>query len=355
MARRQVCLILASLIPCGGLGLLAGACATKSFVQEQVSATETKLTQRVDSETTQLRETSERAAAGREASADQRFKGLDQRVGGLDERVGQVSAAASDAKTRADLAGEAAHGAEARLSQRLAERNRYREVETRSLYFASDRASIRDDGIQALEDMASALKADANAVLELQGFADPRGSDRYNDELSRARVEAVIRYLVLRQGVELRQVRAVAMGKATLAAGEKASPEVFARTRRVDMRLLTPWSSWEDAQIQGTRLGAPQTGAATEPTIPEESALPREAATAVPNQSAAPKPPDAPGREPLVQSVTLEPRAGGGEAASKAIAPRPGQNPEEFTGGRADGALSTFLESVSPEDFGRRE
>ncbi len=39
------------------------------------------------------------------------------------------------------------------------------------------------------------------------------------------------------------------MGKVALAAGEKRSAEAFAKARRVDIRLLAPWSSWEDAQI----------------------------------------------------------------------------------------------------------
>jgi hypothetical protein len=56
----------------------------------------------------------------------------------------------------------------------------------------------------------------------------------------------VMRYLVQHHGIELRQVRAIAMGKEALATGEKPGPDAFAKARRVDLRLLTPWSSWED-------------------------------------------------------------------------------------------------------------
>jgi hypothetical protein len=76
----------------------------------------------------------------------------------------------------------------------------------------------------------------------------------------------VMRHLVQRHGVELRQLRALAMGPVATAAGEKASAEALARARRVDMRLLTPWSSWEDAQ---TSRGDER---------PEPSALPEAAA-----------------------------------------------------------------------------
>src|SRR5713226_6281641 len=216
---------LAFLVLCSGFILLISGCATKSFVETQLSTTETKLTQRADTQEAKLRETADRAGASRQA--------IDE-VGGL----------ASDAKTRAVTALDA----EARLSQRLADRNKFRLLETRSIYFDSGKTEIRGQDMNELEDVAKALKADANAVLELQGFADPRGNDRHNNELARERVEAVTRYLVQRHGIELRQLRTVAMGKVALAAGEKPSTEALAKARRVDIRLFAPWSSWEDAQ-----------------------------------------------------------------------------------------------------------
>jgi outer membrane protein OmpA-like peptidoglycan-associated protein len=241
-------------ILCGSFTMLGAACATKSFVQEQLSATETRVTHlmnatetilsnRADVQEKTLRETADRAGASRQA-------------------IDEVGALASDAKTRANLAAVAAHDAEARLSQRLADRNKYRLLGTRFIYFDSGQAEIRREDINELEDLAKALKADANAVLELQGFADPRGSDRYNNELARERVEAVIRYLVQRHDIELRQLRAVAMGKVVLSAGEKPSTEAFARARRVDIRLLT--SSWEDTQAQIDQ--SHEAGAASPPT-----------------------------------------------------------------------------------------
>jgi outer membrane protein OmpA-like peptidoglycan-associated protein len=221
---------LAFLVLCSGFSVLGSGCATKSFVQTQLSATETKLTQQADTQETKLREqetklreTADRAEASRQA-------------------INEVVALASDAKTQA----VSAHDAQARLSQRLADRNKFRLLETRSIYFDSGKTEIRNQDMNEIEDVANALRADANAVLELQGFADPRGNDRHNNELARERVEAVTRYLVQRHGIELRQLRAVAMGKVALVAGEKPSTEAFAKARRVDIRLLAPWSSWED-------------------------------------------------------------------------------------------------------------
>jgi outer membrane protein OmpA-like peptidoglycan-associated protein len=302
---------LASLILCGGVAVLGSACATKSFVETQVSATESKLTERAALQETKLRETADRAGESRQA-----IDVADQRLNGLDMRVGEVGARASSAETRADLATgtarDAARDVEARLSQRLASRNRHRLLDTKFVYFDSGKTEIRSQDVNELEYVAKTLTADPNAILELQGFADSRGSDRYNRELANERVEAVMRYLVQRHGIELRQLRAISMGKVTLGAGEKASPEALARARRVDIRLLAPWSSWEDAQSQINST-------APEPTVTVVPA-PRGPATisALPVQTEPMQPPqaapiDAPARGRLPEFLkTITPKDLGG-------------------------------------------
>jgi outer membrane protein OmpA-like peptidoglycan-associated protein len=294
---------LASLILCGGVAVLGSACATKSFVQKQVSTTENKLTQQMTATETNL---TERAGESRQA-----IDVADQRLNGLDLRVGEVGARASSAETRADLATGAARDVEARLSQRLASRNRYRLLDTKVVHFDSGQTEIRSQDVNELEDVAKALAADPNAILELQGFADSRGSDRYNLELARERVEAVTRYLVQRHGIELRQLRAISMGKVTPGAGEKASPEALASARRVDIRLFAPWSSWEDALSQ------------IAPTAPEQTVIPARQGpatiSALPAQAEPMQPPqaariDAPARGHLLEFLkTITPKDLGGE------------------------------------------
>src|SRR3989441_6700300 len=110
---------LASLILCGAV--LGSARATKSFVQEQVSATESKLTERAALQETKLRETADRTGESRQA-----IDVADQRLNGLDLRVSEVGARAGSAETGADLATGVARDVEARLSQRLARRKRHR-------------------------------------------------------------------------------------------------------------------------------------------------------------------------------------------------------------------------------------
>jgi len=311
---------LASLILCGGVAVLGSGCATKSFVQKQVSATESKLTQQMTatetnlSERAALQETKLRETADRAGESRQAIDVADQRLNGLDLRVSEVGSRASSAETRADLATGTARDVEARLSQRLASRNRHRLLETKVVYFDSGQTEIRSQDVNELEYVAKALTVDPNAILELQGFSDSRGSDRYNRELARERVEAVMRYLVQHHGIELRQLRAISMGKVALGAGEKARPEVLAKARRVDIRLLAPWSSWEDAQTQ------------INPTAPEQ------AVTVVP----APRGPATISALP-VQVEPMQP-----PPAARIDVPARGRLPE-------------FLKTITPKDLGGQE
>jgi outer membrane protein OmpA-like peptidoglycan-associated protein len=228
------------LILCTGIALVSSACATKGFVREQVGSSETKLSARVDGTETALKETNDKTAANAQA-----IDASKKDIQGLDGKVGQVGTLAADAKKQADSASEAVRDTDTRLqalNTRITNRNKFAMVETKSVYFDFDKAALRDEGINEMEDVAKALKADPNAVVELQGFADARGAERYNYQLTRERVDAVARYLVQRHGIELRRINTVGMGKVVLAAGEKANNEVYAKARRVDIKLLSPQS-----------------------------------------------------------------------------------------------------------------
>jgi len=230
----------ATLILCTGIALVSSACATKGFVREQVGSSETKLSARVDGTETALKETNDKTAANAQA-----IDASKKDIQGLDGKVGQVGTLAADAKKQAESASEAVRDTDTRLqalSTRITNRNKFAMVETKSVYFDFDKAALRDEGVSEIEDVAKALKADPNAVVELQGFADARGAERYNYNLTRERVDAVARYLVSRHGIDLRRIHTVGMGKVALAAGEKANNEVYAKARRVDIKLLSPQS-----------------------------------------------------------------------------------------------------------------
>jgi len=82
--------------------------------------------------------------------------------------------------------------------------------------FGFDDASVRDQDRAALERFAQvARKYYPDAVITVEGFADPSGSARYNQELSERRAESVKSYLVA-QGLNDAQLRAVGYGESRL-------------------------------------------------------------------------------------------------------------------------------------------
>jgi outer membrane protein OmpA-like peptidoglycan-associated protein len=229
--------LIATLIVCGSAAILLQACATKGFVREQVGSTETKLAQRADAQESQLKQTTDRTAANTQA-----LEATGQRLQGVDSRLGEVATTADGAKRDVATVASAQKEAEESWRQRFGNRNKFSSLEEKVIYFDFGKAELKDEGINELAEVARALQADPNAVLELQGFADPRGSDRYNYQLTRERVDAVTRHLVQKHGVDLRRIYAVGMGKLAPAAGEKQSRDTLAKSRRVEIRVLAPQS-----------------------------------------------------------------------------------------------------------------
>ena len=128
-----------------------------------MGTSEAKLSQRVDGAEGQIRDTSAKTATNTQAiEANQKS------IQGLDGRVSEVNTVATDAKKKAESASEAVRDADTRLqalSTRVANRNKYAMVETKTVYFDFNKADLRDEGINELEEVAKALQAAGSGAL----------------------------------------------------------------------------------------------------------------------------------------------------------------------------------------------
>jgi outer membrane protein OmpA-like peptidoglycan-associated protein len=103
-----------------------------------------------------------------------------------------------------------------------------------------------DDAI-AVQSMSPLLKLGAllvampQASVRVAGYADPRGSDAYNDDLSLRRADSVAAVLVT-AGVPRERIVIEAHGK-TEAAGAEGDLDAYAFDRRVTVRLELPGAS----------------------------------------------------------------------------------------------------------------
>lgn len=104
--------------------------------------------------------------------------------------------------------------------------------------FVTASAELTAESRQALDAVARALRGDRLATLtfRVEGHADPRGSSELNLELSKARAESVVAYLVKAHGVDRQRLKPVGKGASEpLNRGQPDAPE----NRRVTFVTLT--------------------------------------------------------------------------------------------------------------------
>jgi peptidoglycan-associated lipoprotein len=102
--------------------------------------------------------------------------------------------------------------------------------------FDFNRSDIRAEDAERLAVLAEYLKANPALKVEIEGFADPRGSGAYNVALSRRRAEAVKAWLAAK-GVEESRFLTGAYGKMTLVCTDETEA-CWQKDRRVEIKLV---------------------------------------------------------------------------------------------------------------------
>ncbi len=170
---------------------LFSGCATKGFVREQVSEVRTELSS----------ERSERIAGDEALRTD--IAAMRTELQGLRDEFGVRITAMEDGMRFAF-----------------------------PVHFGFDDANVRMEDRAALERFASvARKYYGNSVITVEGFTDPAGSAAYNKRLSEARAENV-RQLLVEQGVNGENLRAVGYGKTRLVSPESWGDQPGAEQNR---------------------------------------------------------------------------------------------------------------------------
>ena len=166
--RRLKPAIFATVVAAAAVSL--GGCATKDYVNQQVSAEDAKV-QANQTETNQ--------------------------------HLGQLDQSTKEALDRATAAGKLAEG-KFLYSMVLSDD---------SVKFPVDSSKLSPEAEQRLADFADKLKNDnRNVYLEIQGHTDSRGSDATNQKLGEQRAEAV-RLFMNQHGVPLNRMSTISYGK----------------------------------------------------------------------------------------------------------------------------------------------
>ena len=147
-----------------------GGCATKDYVNQQVSAEDSKV----------------------QANQSQ-----------TDQHLSQLDQSTKDALGRATAAGKLAEG-KFLYSMVLSDD---------SVKFPVDSSKLSPEAQQRLSDFADKLKSDnRNVYLEIQGHTDAKGPDSINTRLGEERAEAV-RLFMNQHGVPLNRMATISYGK----------------------------------------------------------------------------------------------------------------------------------------------
>jgi outer membrane protein OmpA-like peptidoglycan-associated protein len=193
------------------LGLSLTGCATKKWVNEQVSefgqVTNTKIHEVQDTVEKNQKEISDLQANQEALAAD----------------MALLSETTQEAMKRADAAGVLAMG------KFLYEVT----VTDNDVMFGFDKAGLSDDAKAQLDEFAAVVLAvEGHAYIEIQGHTDNIGSEGYNLDLGYKRAEAAMRYLNMEQGIPLFRMNVISYGEFKPIA-DNSTKEGRAQNRRV--------------------------------------------------------------------------------------------------------------------------
>jgi len=208
--------VLAGMMVFAVVALTTTGCATKKYVQEQVTATEERVEQHIDQ------------VEGQVEANQTRLGEQEKLIKANAESVASASQSAKEAYERAIAAGELAEGKfvyETSLSDE-------------DVSFSFDKAGLSDGAKAALDGFAQKVKGDnKNVYIEVQGHTDSVGSEDYNLKLGQQRAEAVRDYLIRAHGFPVHRIAALSYGESEPVA-DNGTREGRSQNRRVVLVVL---------------------------------------------------------------------------------------------------------------------
>jgi outer membrane protein OmpA-like peptidoglycan-associated protein len=103
------------------------------------------------------------------------------------------------------------------------------------LLFNVDSDVLKAGAVEKLASLGDILAKYPNNQIEVRGYTDATGSEKYNEALSLRRAEAV-RKVLMERGVAEAQMMAIGMGK-TEPVASNTTPEGRAKNRRVELHI----------------------------------------------------------------------------------------------------------------------
>lgn len=109
------------------------------------------------------------------------------------------------------------------------------------IYYDFNQSYIRDEATPELDKVFSMMNDNPNAILEVSSYTDSRGSDSYNDGLSRRRAKSVVKWLI-KKGIPKTRITAKGYGENNLVNNcvdlKPCSEEEHQLNRRTEFKVI---------------------------------------------------------------------------------------------------------------------
>jgi outer membrane protein OmpA-like peptidoglycan-associated protein len=211
--------------------LAFSGCATRQYVRHEVGAVEPQIAEvrdaqaqqaeridAVDRRAVEAMTTADRA--GMDAmNAAEKAMAADHRAAEADRRANNAQQTATSAMSRIDA-----------VENEIVNLDKYSVVDEKTVTFNFDSDFLSNEAISRLDDIAGTFSTvKTGYLIELRGFTDSIGTDKYNFGLSERRAESVQRYLASKD-IPLHRIVIAGFGK--IDTGDRD------QNRKVEIRVL---------------------------------------------------------------------------------------------------------------------
>jgi OOP family OmpA-OmpF porin len=216
-------------------------CATKKYVQSQVTPINNKIGELDD-----ITSKNSRDIKDVDGKAQQGIQAANQ----ADQKALAAGDSADQANQKANHVSSGLNG----LQGTVENLDNYKATANTTIQFGFNKATLTKADQQMLDEFAGQVAGQKHYIIQVQGYTDGVGSTEYNNQLSRRRADAVIQYLAAKHNVPAYRIYIIGLGMENPVA-ENSNAAGRKKNRRVDVALLT--NSLESTSAQAS--APPQT------------------------------------------------------------------------------------------------
>ena len=200
-------------------------CATKKYVQSQITPINTKigeLNEITSKNTSDIKDVDGKAQQGIQAA----------------NQADQKALAAGDSADQASQKANHVASGLSGLQGTVENLDDYKPTANTTIQFGFNKATLSKADQQMLDEFAQQVSSQKHYIIQVQGYTDGVGSVQYNNQLSRQRADAVIQYLASKHNVPPYRIYIIGLGMENPVA-ENSNAAGRKKNRRVDVALLT--------------------------------------------------------------------------------------------------------------------